>query len=145
MKAREVHGGVMIGGKAEGQALVSLKAFTYANGVDPSTGTVTDVRSDIKGLSLKGRVLVYSYGKGSTSGAAWFLETARRGNDPLAVLTQAPEPTAVVGSILAKVLHGKTIPVMSGFEADVTTVVKTGSIVRVDSAKRSMQIRETEK
>ena len=52
----------LIAGRAEGEALVSLKAFTFAHGVDPATGKVTDVRSDIRGMNVRGRVLVNPVG-----------------------------------------------------------------------------------
>lgn len=103
----------MVEGDAIGGALVSRKAFTFAHGVDPVTGTVTDVRSDIRGENVKGKVLIYPYGKGSTTASAWFLETVRLGNGPAAVITGSPDPGVVIGSVLAKILYGKSIPVMT--------------------------------
>jgi len=103
----------MVSGDASGPALVSRRAFTFAHGVDPVTGTVTDVRSDIRGESVKGRVLIYPFGKGSTTASAWFLETVRLGNGPAAVLTESPDPGVVIGSVLARILYGVSIPVMT--------------------------------
>jgi len=57
-------------GRAEGEAVVSRRPFMFAHGIDPGTGDVTDVRSDIAGRNLKGKVLVFPSGKGSTTGSA---------------------------------------------------------------------------
>ena len=75
-------GRVLLEGRAKGEALVSRRAFTFAHGVEPSTGVVTDIRSDLLGESVREKVLFFPFGKGSTTGAAWFLETVRVGNAP---------------------------------------------------------------
>jgi predicted aconitase with swiveling domain len=128
-----LRGRVIIEGIAAGEALVSKKAFTFAHGVDPATGMVTDIRSDIRGKNVKGKILVYPYGKGSTTGAAWFLETARLGNQPAAILTQSVEPLAAVGSVLARVLYKKKVPVMAVFDEDITKSLRTGTRVAVNA------------
>ncbi len=144
MNLAEIEGRVMVEGKAEGEAVVSSRAFTFAHGVDPASGIVTDVRSDIKNVSVRGKVLVYPFGKGSTTGASWFLETVRMGNEPTAVLTQATEPVIVVGSVLAKILYGRTIPVMSEFSEDVTRRIKNHDRVVVDTEKGLVSVRTPE-
>ena len=135
MKQLEIKGRVMVEGEAEGEAVVSGRAFTFAHGVDPTSGIVTDVRSDIRSVNVRGKILVYPFGKGSTTGASWFLETVRNGNEPKAVLTQASEPIIVVGSVLAKVLYGRIIPVMSEFSEDVTSSIKNHDRVAVDTKR----------
>ncbi len=141
MKQLVIRGKVMVEGKAEGEAVVSNRAFTFAHGVDPATGVVTDVRSDIRSVSVKGKILVYPFGKGSTTGASWFLETVRNGNEPRAVLTQAAEPIIVVGSVLAKILYNKTIPVISEFSDDITTKIRNHDRVSVGARKGLVIVR----
>ncbi len=141
MKQLVIRGKAMVEGKAEGEAVVSNRAFTFAHGVDPMSGVVTDIRSDIRSVSVKGKILVYPFGKGSTTGASWFLETVRNGKGPKAVLTQAPEPIIVVGSVLAKILYNKTIPVMSEFSEDVTTKIRNHDRVSVDAKKGLVIVR----
>jgi predicted aconitase with swiveling domain len=141
MKQLEIRGKVMVEGQAEGEAVVSNRAFTFAHGVDPTSGIVTDIRSDIRNLNVKGKILVYPFGKGSTTGASWFLETARNGNEPKAVLTNTAEPIIVVGSVLAKILYDKTIPVMSEFSEDITETIRTNDRVSVDGKKGLVIVR----
>lgn len=130
----------MIGGEAKGPALVSKLAFTFAHGVDPDTGTVTDIRSDLKGLNVKGKVLFFPFGKGSTTASAWFLETARLGNAPSAVVTRAVDLSMVIGSVLTKSLYSVNVPVLSGFPEDLYAAVRTGDLVQVDGAKGEITV-----
>ncbi|MDG6912720.1 MAG: DUF126 domain-containing protein [Nitrososphaerota archaeon] len=130
---------VMTGRKARGLALVSKKAFTFAHGVDPRNGNVTDLHSDLLGKNVKGSVLVYPYGKGSTTASAWFLETVRLGNAPAAVVTSSVDPAAVIGSVVAKVLYGVEIPVM--LWSDAPSRMRSGDAVEVDAGTGTIRLR----
>lgn len=122
-------GRTLISGNASGEALLSRRAFTFAHGVDPSTGRVTDVHSDIKGENVKDKILFYPFGKGSTTASAWFLETAREGNLPAAIVTEATDLSAVIGSTLAKIVYGKGIPVASSFPQELYKNLENGKRV----------------
>ena len=135
MKQASFSGRQLVEGEARGQALVSRKAFTFAHGVDPKSGEVTDIRSDIRGEKVKGRVLFYPYGKGSTTASAWFLETVRMGNAPAAIVTGGTDLSAVIGSVLAKVVYGKTIPVLSSFPSDLYLDLNNQAQVMVKGAE----------
>ncbi|MDG6910174.1 MAG: DUF126 domain-containing protein [Nitrososphaerota archaeon] len=125
----------LISGVAKGGALTSQKAFTFAHGVDPSTGAVTDVRSDIRGANVKGTVLFYPFGKGSTTASSWFLEAVRRGNNPAAVVTEGVDLSAVVASVMAQVIYGKEIPVVSGVSREEYSRISNASHVSVTSSR----------
>ena len=134
-------GRVLLEGGAKGEALVSRRAFTFAHGVDPTTGVVTDVRSDLRGENVREKVLFFPFGKGSTTGAAWFLETVRLGNGPAAVLTQTAEPMIVTGAILGEMLYGRKVPVMSDFPLSIAGVIRTGDLVTVETKSREVMVR----
>ena len=125
----------LIKGSAEGDALVSQRAFTFAHGVDPSTGNVTDIRSDIKGMNVKGKVLFYPFGKGSTTASSWFLEAVRLGNHPAAIVTEGVDLSAVIGCVMAREVYGKDIPVLSGVQRAAYSGIRTGSTVKVDAER----------
>jgi len=95
---------------------------------------VTDIRSDIRGSNVKGKVLCYPWGKGSTTASAWFLETVRRGNSPAALVTEGVDLSAVIGSVMAKVVYGKSIPVLSGISVALLASLKGGGVLLVDGA-----------
>jgi uncharacterized protein len=133
-------GRVLLDGTAKGEALVSRRAFTFAHGVEPSTGVVTDVRSDLRGENVREKILFFPFGKGSTTGAAWFLETVRLGNGPAAVLTQTAEPMIVTGAILGEILYGRRIPVMADFPPSMADVVRTGDLVSVETKNNEVTV-----
>jgi uncharacterized protein len=129
----QMKGKGLVFGKARGEALVSQVAFTFAHGVDPETGTVTDVHSDIKGANVKGKVLFYPFGKGSTTASSWFLETVRLGNHPAAIVTEGVDLSAVIGSVLAKLIYGGEIPIVSGLPRSLYSRITSGTQVLVDA------------
>jgi predicted aconitase with swiveling domain len=135
MKAGLMKGKGLVVGSASGEALVSLKAFTFAHGVDPSSGIVTDVRSDVKGMNVKGRILFYPFGKGSTTASSWFLETVRLGNNPAGVVTEAVDLSAVIGSVMARIIYRKEIPVVSGVPRESYAGLKSGDVVVLDAGR----------
>ena len=130
----------LIGGRASGTALRSAKAFTFAHGVDPSTGTVTDIRSDIRGENVKGRILFYPFGKGSTTASSWFLEAVRLGNFPAAIVTEGVDLSAVIGSVMARVIYGIEVPVISGISREECSKLPQGTLVTVSSSKDSARV-----
>ena len=127
-------------GTATGPALVSVRAFTFAHGVDPANGTVTDVRSDVRGSNVKGAVLFYPFGKGSTTASAWFLETVRLGNHPAAIVTEGVDLSAVIGSVMAKLVYGKPVPVISGVPRDLYSSVRSGEQTSVDASSGEVRV-----
>ena len=129
--SRVFKGKGLVGGTKEGQGLVSTKAFTFAHGVEPTTGAVTDVRSDIRGSFVKGKVLFYPFGKGSTTASAWFLETARLGHEPAAIVTEGVDLAAVIGSVMARRIYDKVIPVVSGIPSESFSKIPPDTKVRV--------------
>ena len=123
----------LIPGRVEGEALVSSKAFTFAHGVDPSNGNVTDARSDIRGSNVKGRVLFYPFGKGSTTASSWFLEAVRLGNSPAAIVTEGTDLSAVIGSVMAGMVYGRGVPVIGGVSRGAYGKIRSGTRVAVDA------------
>jgi predicted aconitase with swiveling domain len=124
----------MIAGRIEGEAIVSRRAFTFAHGVEPSTGRVTDIHSDINGMNVKGKVLFYPFGKGSTTGSAWFLETVRLGNGPAAVATKSVDLSIVIGSVLARSIYSRSVPVLCELPDKLYASLASGNRVIVDGA-----------
>ncbi len=129
MTAKVLRGRGLIAGKARGEALVSQKAFTFAHGVDPSTGDVTDVRSDIRGLNVRAKVLFYPFGKGSTTASSWFLEAVRLGNYPAGIVTEGVDLSAVIGSVMARLIYERQIPVISGVSRGDYSRISSGEAV----------------
>ena len=135
LKGRKVVGGVV-----EGEALVSEVPLVWSHGVDPATGKIDDVRVPLNGTKVTDKVLVYPYGKGSTSSSTWMLETFRYNNGPKAILNMETEGMIAIGSILAKKLYGSVAPIVDRFDQNIMDVVKTGDWVKVDGDNGIVEI-----
>lgn len=135
LKGRGITSGV-----AEGEAIVSAEPLGFSHGLDPMTGLVSDNAHQWFGKSVKGKVLVFPHGKGSSTGGLYILEATKRGNAPAAVVNVETDPVAAGGFIMAKVIYDKEIPVVDRLEQDPIEVIKTGDWVRVDGNKGIVEI-----
>ena len=59
----------VMGGVAEGEALVSVEPVSFYGGVDPETGCVTEPGHCCCGENISGKVFMFPTGKGSTVGS----------------------------------------------------------------------------
>ncbi len=94
-------GRVICEGKAEGEALVSRSPLSFYGGVNPDTGEVVERGHELQGQSVKGRVLVFPYGKGSTVGSYVLYRLKKRGSAPMAIVNEKCETIVAVGAIIS--------------------------------------------
>ena len=92
---------------AEGEALVSSESFGFSHGVEPTTGQIEDMRHELRGQNLKGKVLVFPYCKGSSTNGLFILELVRCGNAPAAVINIETEPSTGAGFIMGEIFYKK--------------------------------------
>lgn len=111
-------------GSARGQALVSREPISFYGGVDVETGTIIEKGHELEGQSVKGRILVFPCGKGSTVGSYVLYGLAKNGVAPLAIVNAETEIIVATGAILAG------IPCVD--HIDVTTIA-TGDTLAVDA------------
>lgn len=120
-------------GVAEGEAIVSKESFGFTHGLEPSTGQVVDKRHEWMGQNVKGKVLVFPYGKSSTTGGQFICEAVSLGNAPAAIVNAETEPVIGAGFIIANMLYNKDVPVVDRLDRNPVEVIKTGDWVRVDA------------
>ena len=130
----------VVEGVAEGEAIVTRQAFAFSHGVDPKTGIVTDLRHELKGQSLAGRILIYPQGRGSTTGDLWMLELARCGKSPAAIINVETDPITVAGSVLSKLIYGTTIPIIEKLEKNPLDTIETGDYILVDANRGTVEV-----
>ncbi len=121
------------GGKARGIALVSRKSLSFLGGVDPETGVIKDTESDIKGESIKEKILVFPRGKGSTVCSYVIYQLKKNGVAPAAIVVEEAETIVATGAIIAG------IPMVDKIDI---SKIKTGQIVEVDADKGEVYIEE---
>lgn len=127
-------------GYGEGKALISKKPFMFAHGVEPRTGEIIDIRSDLLKENIKGKVLIFPFGKGSTTGSAWFLETIRQGNGPSAVINVETESIIASAIVMARLLYGITIPLVDRLERDISEMVTKDTFIQVNGNTGEIRI-----
>lgn len=87
-------------GKAQGVALVSHEPIGFYGGVDPKTGLVVDRGHPLEGKCIKGTILVFPCGKGSTVGSYVLYGLSRNGVAPRAIVNARTETIVATGAIL---------------------------------------------
>ena len=120
MKGRAIYEG-----KAEGVALVSNTPMSFYGGIDPDTGEIIENGHELKGQSVKGRVLVFPHGKGSTVGSYVMYRLARNHVAPCAIVNSRCETIVAVGAIISE------IPCVDKIDIG---EIKPNARVRVDGA-----------
>lgn len=90
-------------GSAEGEALVSSSPMSFYGGVDPESGEVVERGHELQGKSVKGKVLVFPSGKGSTVGSYILYRLAKNGVGPKGIVNSKCETIVAVGAIISEI------------------------------------------
>lgn len=117
----------VVGGQAEGEALVSLDPVSFYGGVDPETGIVTEPGHAVEGERITGKVFVFPTGKGSTVGSYVIYRMKKLGTTPAAIVNAETEAIIATGCVLAGV------PLLDRLEGDPFKMLRTGSLVMVNA------------
>jgi uncharacterized protein len=88
-------------GKVEGEAIVSAESIGFYGGIDLNTGVVIDKGHPLEGQSVKGKILVFPNGKGSTVGSYVIYGLEKNGVGPLGIINKETETIVATGAILA--------------------------------------------
>ena len=96
-------GRAIFGGTVEGEALVSSSPMSFYGGVDPESGEVVERGHELQGKSVRGKVLVFPNGKGSTVGSYVMYRLAKNGVGPLAIINSKCETIVAVGAIISEI------------------------------------------
>ncbi len=119
-------------GKAEGEAIVSTEPIGFYGGIDPKTGIVIEKGHQLEGQNVKGKILVFPQGKGSTVGSYVVYGLHANGVGPAAIVNQETETIVATGVILAD------IPCVDGIDI---TQIKTGDHLVVDADEGIVEIK----
>ncbi len=124
----------------EGEAIVSDLPFGFWQGLDPATGTVIDKRHDLYGLSLKEKVFIFPYGRGSTGTPGIFLEAVRNKCAPGAIVNVKSEPMIVMCALLAETFFQTHIPIVDDLAGVPSDHFRTGDRIWVDGSTGLIQL-----
>lgn len=118
-------------GKAEGESLVSKEPIGFYGGVDAKTGVFIEKGHELEGKSVKGKVLVFPCGKGSTVGSYVIYGLAKNNQAPLAIVNKETETIVATGAILAGIPCVDRIPVEKVSTGDRLVVDATAGTVSI--------------
>lgn len=121
-------------GKAGGEALVSTQPISFLGSIDVKTGVVIEKGHELEGKSIKGKVLVFPGGKGSTVGSYAIYQLKKNGAAPSAMINIRTEPIVAVGAIISD------IPLVDNLEKNPVNVIKNGDKVLVDAILGRVEI-----
>jgi hypothetical protein len=124
----------IVGGVAEGPALVADTRISFWGGFDPASGEIVEVGNPFEGVSIAGKVIVFRSTKGS-SGTSLMLRLAKMaGHAPLAFINTELDEL----STLACVALG--LPLVTDLDVDPFVAMQTGDIVRVDADRGVVEV-----
>jgi uncharacterized protein len=121
-----LRGRKVVGGRAEGEALVTTEAIPGWGGVNPVQGVITETRHSLRGVSLKDRVLVCRGAKGSSGWSAMYHTMRLAGTAPKALVFNEITTKVALGAVVMRV------PSVTDLDQDPLTVIETGDWVVVD-------------
>jgi len=138
MKKIVLRGRKVVGGCAEGEALVTTDRISGWGGIDPRTGTVIETRHQLKGVSFAGKVLVFPGAKGSSGWSSQFHIARLAGMAPVAMVFNEMTTKIALGAVVA---HA---PSVTDFDRDPLQVIATGDWVKVDGDNGIVEVTKKE-
>ena len=124
----------VMGGIAEGEALVSTDSVSFYGGVDPVTGIITDPGHSAQGENITGKIFVFPTGKGSTVGSYVIYRMAKLGTAPAAIINVETEAILATGCVISD------IPLVDKLDKDPMKVIKNGMRIRVNADEGTVEI-----
>jgi phosphomecalonate degydratase small subunit len=132
----ELKGRIISKGIGEGEALATAQPISFYGGVDPNTGEVIEKGHELQGKSIKGKILVFPNGKGSTVGSYTLYRMKKNGMAPAGIINKECETIVAVGTIISE------IPCVD--KVDISEI-KTGDTIRIEDGVVTMTRNQPEK
>ena len=129
-----LHGRKVVGGGAEGEALVTKQTISGWGGIDPMKGIITETRHELRGRSFKGKVLVFPGAKGSSGWSTRFHVARLAGAAPIALVFNEMTTKVALGAV---VIHA---PAITDLDRDPLEVIETGDWVKVDADRGVVEV-----
>jgi len=124
----ELRGRIIYRGKTQGEALVSSMPISFYGGVDPNTGIVLEKGHELQGQSIKGKILVFPQGKGSTVGSYTLYRMKKNGTAPAAMINKETETIIAVGAIISEIPCIDKID-LSNFKTGTTVTIENDTAI----------------
>ncbi len=133
MRKIVLKGRKVVGGVAEGEALVSKKPLMGFGNINVRGGFTVERNHPLYEVPFKGKVLVFTEPRGS-GGFVGYGMTRQFGQNPVAFLYRRGNNLTVFAAMNMKV------PTVTDFDQDPTEVIETGDFVRVDGDRGIVEV-----
>jgi predicted aconitase with swiveling domain len=131
-----LRGRKVVGGVAEGEALVTREAISGWGGVDPLQGKIIETRHELRGQSFKDKILVFPGAKGSSGWSVAFHTSRLAGTAPKALVFNETNTKVALGAVVMRV------PAVTNLDRDPLEVIATGDWVKVDGDSGTVEVRK---
>src|SRR5215469_1934610 len=129
-----LRGRKVVGGLAQGEALVSKETISGWGGIDPNTGTIIERRHALRGQSFKDRILVFPGAKGSSGWSAFFHAARMAGAAPKGMIFKKMSTKVALGAV---VTHA---PAVTDLDQDPLVVIESGDWVEIDADRGIVKV-----
>jgi len=122
------------GNIVEGEALVSTEGFSPRYDLDRWSGLISRPGHALEGHNIKDKILITPSAKGGIAAGWAFYDIQHKGIAPKAFVFGVTNPVMVQGAVFAG------ITITEGWSADPYQLIRTGDIVRVNPARRTLTL-----
>jgi predicted aconitase with swiveling domain len=129
-----LRGRKVVGGCAEGEALVTRDTISGWGGIDPMTGTIIETRHQLRGVSFKDKILVFPGAKGSSGWSVAFHQTRLTDSAPKALIFNIMTTKVALGAVVLRV------PAVTDLDQNPLDVIDTGDWVKVDGDRGIVEV-----
>jgi predicted aconitase with swiveling domain len=123
-----------IGPAVTGTALVAADNFSARYDLDRDKGIFCRPTHKLAGQSYVDRILVLDQAKGGVASAWMLAEMSARGRAPKALVFNRVNPILAQGAAFAG------LSLVDRFDGDVTRLIRTGDVLRIDPARGQVDI-----
>ena len=133
-----LRGRKIIGGVAEGEAVVTRQPISFLGGVNPDKGIVVERGHELEGQNITGKIFIFPHGKGSTAGPYIIYAMAKRKTAPSGMINLEAEPIIAVGAAMGN------IPLVDRLDKNPLEVISTGDRVKIDGEQGTVEVTKKE-
>ena len=123
-----------MGRTVRGQALVADDGFSARYDLDRISGVFSRPQHKLAGQSYVGKILVLDTAKGGVATAWMLYEMQSRGIVPLALVFNSVNPILAQGAAFGDV------PMLAGFDQDITAAIPNGAILEINPTARTLSV-----
>ncbi len=120
----ELKGRIIFKGKIKGEALVTSQPVSFYGGVDPDSGILIEKGHELEGKNIKGKILIFPTGKGSTVGSYTLYRMKKNNTAPAGMINKECETIVAVGAIISE------IPCVDKIDV---SKIKTGDVIEIEN------------